>query len=63
MAMQRTESSGAKSSSADARVKPPAERAPAKAALSILGAITAALFAIAVANSHNTDNAPRLDSI
>ena len=36
----------------------PAERAPAKAALSIVGAITAALFAVAVAVS---DNAPRFD--
>ena len=40
----------------------PAETAPAKAALSILGAITAALVAVAVAVSHNThDNTPRLD--
>ena len=40
----------------------PAERAPAKAALSILGAITAALFAVAVAVSQQRhDNTPRLD--
>ena len=40
----------------------PAERAPAKAALSILGAITAALVAVAVAVSQQRhDNTPRLD--
>ena len=63
MAMRSTESSTAKSSSADAPVLPPAEAAPAKAALSIVGAITAALVAVAVAVSHNTDhdNTPRLD--
>ena len=42
--------------------KTPAEAAPAKAALSIVGAITAALVAVAVSVSHNThDNTPRLD--
>ena len=69
------QSRDAKSSSGDAPVPPPAETAPssaaksspaetapAKAALSILGAITAALVAVAVAVSHNThDNTPRLD--
>ncbi len=42
--------------------KPPAEAAPAKAALSIVGAITAALFAVAYAVSQQRhDNAPRFD--
>ena len=42
--------------------KPPAEAAPAKAALSIVGAITAALFAVAYAVSQQQhDNTPRLD--
>ena len=62
MAMRSTESSTAKSSSADAPVLPPAEAAPAKAALSIVGAITAALFAVAYAVSQQRhDNTPRLD--
>ena len=61
MAMQSTESSAARSSSADAPVPPVAERAPAKAALSILGAITAALVAVAVAVSQQGHNTPRLD--
>ena len=42
--------------------KPPAEAAPAKAALSIVGAITAALFAVAYAVSQQRhDNTPRFD--
>ena len=54
MAAEPMQSSGSNAS--------PAERAPAKAALSIVGAITAALVAVAVSVSHSThDNTPRLD--